>query len=417
MQAADYFDKNDDNYTKRPSDGTHVSNLNGDNECIESVPEKEYDDENPPPLFPNDWYNEHIHQPMVALVNNQNFQMCIIGLIIVNSALMGVATFKFVENDQGVTDAFAIVDEIILSAFTAELGLNLVVYHKTFFNDAWRCFDALTIAMSYLLGGAKIIRSFRIFRAFRLFGRIPALKKILFALFSTGDQMVSIFFVLSLFYYIFAVMFTQLFGDCDEYECFGDDINYFGSLHQTIMTLFILMNMEDWANLTRQTQKRHSWAWFPVIVFIMVSSFIMLNLIIAVLCEALSKIKEEKDVKEVKEDLVRSSSRLSQGIPLQGLEPEKLSAQSTQDDGVETQEQIRSRNDKMRKDSTDELKKKIESLRTKLRTVTGLKQQQSFIVNRPNIQTQFDDMKAESVPNWQTLSEFPVPGCCYTHKM
>ena len=84
MQAADYFDKNDDNYTKRPSDGTHVSNLNGDNECIESVPEKEYDDENPPPLFPNDWYNEHIHQPMVALVNNQNFQMCIIGLIIVS---------------------------------------------------------------------------------------------------------------------------------------------------------------------------------------------------------------------------------------------------------------------------------------------------------------------------------------------
>eukprot|EP00814_Leptocylindrus_danicus_P017503 CAMPEP_0116016126 /NCGR_PEP_ID=MMETSP0321-20121206/7275_1 /TAXON_ID=163516 /ORGANISM="Leptocylindrus danicus var. danicus, Strain B650" /LENGTH=171 /DNA_ID=CAMNT_0003486085 /DNA_START=337 /DNA_END=852 /DNA_ORIENTATION=- len=171
------------------------------------------------------------------------------------------------------------------------------------------------------------------------------------------------------------------------------------------MTLFILMNLEDWANLTRQTQSLHSWAWFPIIVFILVSSFIMLNLIIAVLCEALSQIKDEK------EQAAASNDRMSLADP-------KLELLVSPEDIVGRHKEEMSNKNEYRKGSTEKLKKRIEGLRTKLHSVTGVKQQHHTVtVSNPSSQNYFDDMKAEIVPNWQTVSEFPVPGCCYTHKM
>ena len=55
------------------------------------------------------------------------------------------------------------------------------------------------------------------------------------------------------------------------------------------------MTLDDWSNIIRQTQKDFIWAVWPILVFILVSSFVMLNLVIAVLCEALSALKDEEE--------------------------------------------------------------------------------------------------------------------------
>eukprot|EP00814_Leptocylindrus_danicus_P007227 CAMPEP_0116004580 /NCGR_PEP_ID=MMETSP0321-20121206/678_1 /TAXON_ID=163516 /ORGANISM="Leptocylindrus danicus var. danicus, Strain B650" /LENGTH=447 /DNA_ID=CAMNT_0003472891 /DNA_START=214 /DNA_END=1558 /DNA_ORIENTATION=+ len=237
---------------------------------------------------------EGFRQRLEDFISDRKVQLFIVGLIAVNSLLMGLTTFKDVsDNDQAMT-IIGEIDRIILIIFTVELCVNLIVHNTKFFAIVGLAFDFVTIVTSLAFPNTTIIRALRIFRAFRLFGRLDSLKKILYMLFSTSDLMFSIFFVLVLVYYIFAVLFTQLLQDCQEkYECYGDeDIDYFGSLDMSFLSLFQLMVLEDWANLTRMTQKKFVWSWLPILIFIVISSFIFLNLIIAVLCDSLNNLSK-----------------------------------------------------------------------------------------------------------------------------
>jgi len=128
---------------------------------------------------------------------------------------------------------------------------------------------------------------------------------------STGPQMMSIGIVLLVIFYVFAVMFTQLFGSCYDDGCYASEdwitdefgetisgdkgINYFGRMDYTLFTLFMLMTLDDWSNIIRQTQTEFVWAVWPILAFILISSFVMLNLVIAVLCEALSALQDEEE--------------------------------------------------------------------------------------------------------------------------
>jgi len=243
---------------------------------------------------------KHTRRIARTLVENERFQLTIIALIAINSILMGVATFDFVSQNDSITKSFERVDSLILIIFTAELALNLYAYGSSFFYDSWLLFDLVSIVLSWVFATFTIIRSFRIFRAFRLFAKIDSLKKIIQALTSTSEQMLAILFVLGILFYIFAVMFTQLFGDCYEEGCYAEDenslgINYFGRLDYTMFTLFMLMSMENWSDIIRMTDSRYPWSWIPLLTFMVVSAFVMLNLVIAVLCEALSALKDDDE--------------------------------------------------------------------------------------------------------------------------
>jgi len=56
------------------------------------------------------------------------------------------------------------------------------------------------------------------------------------------------------------------------------------------------MTMDDWANIIRDTNRTLdiSWAGWPIVTFMVISGVVMLNLVIAVLCEALNNLSEEK---------------------------------------------------------------------------------------------------------------------------
>jgi hypothetical protein len=106
--------------------------------------------------------------------------------------------------------------------------------------------------------------------------------------------MAAIGLMLGLIFYIFAVMFTQLFKDL--YKNGDTDYNYFGGLDFSLFTLFQMMTLDNWAQIARQVIHVHSWAWFPFISFVIISGFIIVNLIIAVICDAISALhKDDKN--------------------------------------------------------------------------------------------------------------------------
>jgi len=226
------------------------------------------------------------------IVNNQRVQLFVVVLIAVNAIMMGIGTFDFVTDDPVADARFELVDEAFLVLFTIELVMQIVYHGPRLFLDGWLVFDFVVIVMSWAFAQVQIIRAFRIFRALRLVTRIAVMRNLVTALFSVMPRMAAIALLLLLIMYIFAVMFTQLFK-----YMFRDgqtEFDYFSNLGGTFFTLFQIMTLDAWADVAREVMVTYPWAWMPFIVFVIISGFIVVNLIIAVICDAIATLHDDE---------------------------------------------------------------------------------------------------------------------------
>ncbi|KAL7547091.1 hypothetical protein ACHAWF_010407 [Thalassiosira exigua] len=223
------------------------------------------------------------------IVNHPKVQILIIVLIVINAIMMGLATFDFVTENPTVDNAFEKTDLAFLIIFTIELGMQFIFRGYTLFLDGWLVFDFLIVVLSWSFASLQIIRAFRIFRALRIITRIETMRNLVTALFDIMPRLGAITALLLLIFYIFAVLFTQLFGDL---QLSGD---YFSRLDYSLLTLFVMMTME-WADVARECMAEVSWAWAPFVAFIMITGFIVFNLIIAVVCDAVAVIENKEDL-------------------------------------------------------------------------------------------------------------------------
>lgn len=101
--------------------------------------------------------------------------------------------------------------------------------------------------------------------------------------------MLAIGLLLLLLSYIFGVMFTQLFKDF--YKKGYTEEDFYGRLDLTLFTLFQIMTLDDWADLCRDVMQvqGYEWSWILFITFIIATAFVVLNLIIAVICDAVAE--------------------------------------------------------------------------------------------------------------------------------
>ena len=114
-------------------------------------------------------------------------------------------------------------------------------------------------------------------------------------------RMAAIFLMLLLIFYIFAVMFTQLYSDVQYEEPdprVGEDIIYFKALDQSMLTLFQLMTMDEWATVVHELENSGArWAWLFIIIFVLISGFVVVNLIVAVICDAIGTLSDPDKAK------------------------------------------------------------------------------------------------------------------------
>ncbi len=224
------------------------------------------------------------------IVNHPKVRTLIISLIIINAIMMGVATFDFVDENPEVSRAFEITDLFFLVVFTVEIAMQLVYHGYKLFLDGWLFFDFVIVVLSWSLSQLQIIRAFRIFRALRLITRVKVMKNLITALFDIMPRLGAVTALLGLIFYIYAVLCTNLFGELD---LSGD---YFVRLDKTLMTLFEMMTM-SWASLARECMDQIWWAWLPFVTFIMTTGFMVFNLIIAIVCDAVSALERKEDLR------------------------------------------------------------------------------------------------------------------------
>lgn len=222
-----------------------------------------------------------------ALVESPRFEQVIVAIIIVNAITLGLETMPAVMRDYGaLITAF---DHAILAVFVVELALKLAVYRFDFFRSPWRIFDLTVVGIALIpsAGAFAVLRALRILRVLRLVSVVPSLRRVIGGLLNALPGMGSILLLLGLFFYVFSVMATKLFG-----ERFPE---WFGSIAASAYTLFQVMTLESWSmGIVRPVMEVFPWAWAFFIPFILCTTFTVLNLFIGVVVSAMQKEHEEE---------------------------------------------------------------------------------------------------------------------------
>ncbi len=105
------------------------------------------------------------------------------------------------------------------------------------------------------------------------------------ALLSAIPGLASIALVLLLVYYVFAVIATNLFAV--SYP------EWFGHLGRSLYTLFQIMTLESWSmGIARPVMENFPYAWAFFVPFILVATFTMLNLFVAIIVSAMQTYEE-----------------------------------------------------------------------------------------------------------------------------
>lgn len=218
---------------------------------------------------------------LVQLVESRGVQRLIVGLILLNAAVLGLETFPAIASRAGAV--LSLIDETLLAFFVIELAVKLYGYGPRFFRSGWNVFDFAVVGISLLpsSGGLSVLRALRVLRVLRLLSALPKMRFVVESLGRSLPGLGSIGFLLLLFFYVFAVMATKLFG--------ADFPHWFGSLWTSSFSLFQIMTLEGWADIAREVMAREPGAWLFFLAFILLATFTVLNLFIAVIVNAMQE--------------------------------------------------------------------------------------------------------------------------------
>lgn len=218
-----------------------------------------------------------------ALVESAAFNRAIIAVIIFNALLIGVDTYV----DSPVLGGLqwgcvgVYVVELVLK-FAARRGA------REFFADGWNIFDLIIVVAAFVpeVGAlSAVLRVLRVLRVFRLVRTIPELRLIVTVLARSIVSMKYIGLLALICFYIFAVA---------GYELFGRTMPEFGSLHESLFTLFRVLTGDDWSQLRYESQGTYGVLKTTLfyVAWIIVGTFILINLVVGAIINNYQEVQQ-----------------------------------------------------------------------------------------------------------------------------
>jgi voltage-gated sodium channel len=181
------------------------------------------------------------------------------------------------------------LDQTILAVFVLEIAVRIYVHRRAFWRDPWSLFDFAVVAIALVpaTGQLAVLRALRVLRMLRLLTMVPSMRRVAGALLASIPGLGSIGLVLLIIYYVFAVIATHLFAAAYP--------EWFGQLGHSLYTLFRIMTLESWSmGISRPVMESFPYAWAFFIPFILVATFTMLNLFIAIIVNAMQRYNEQE---------------------------------------------------------------------------------------------------------------------------
>lgn len=228
---------------------------------------------------------QSLRERIRAWLESGIFERFIIAVIVINAIGLGLETSPDVMASIG--PVVEQLDRIAIAIFVVEIALKLFVYRLGFFKNGWNVFDLVIVTAALVPAGEQfsVLRALRILRALRLVSVVPSMRKVIAGLFRAIPSIGTVIVMLLLLFYISAVMATKLFG--------GAFPDWFGNLGASLYSLFQIMTLESWSmGIVRPVMEVYPYAWVFFVPFILLTSFIVLNLFIGVIVNAMSEATE-----------------------------------------------------------------------------------------------------------------------------
>ena len=224
------------------------------------------------------------------LTHSLGFEYFIIGLILFNAVLVGVETLPAAMNNYSGWIDYG--QWAILAVFIVEAALKIFAVSPRadrYFRDGWNVFDFSIIVLSLVpaTGGfAVVARLARLMRLLRLVSAIPEMRLIVATLVRSIPSMLHIVALMSLMVYIYAIIGYQLFHEHDP--------EHWRNLGIALLSLFRVVTLEDWTDIMYKAMELHPLTWIYFVSFVVLGTFVVINLFIAVVINNLDEAKQER---------------------------------------------------------------------------------------------------------------------------
>ena len=236
---------------------------------------------------------------------SRTYEFGIIALIAVNALLLAAETVPAIAGTEATT--LEVLNAIISFIFVIEISLKIATFKRAFWRDPWNWFDLAVVTVSILPANEAFasLRALRALRLLRLVTVLPSLRRVVEGFLKAIPSLGSIMLLLMLLLFVFSVMGAKLFGDQHP--------ETFGNLGASAFSLFSVMTLEGWPDLAREVMRTHPLACTFFITFIVLSSWVILNLVIGVVVESLQSLAREQE-EELEIEILRNQKRMMEEI-------------------------------------------------------------------------------------------------------
>src|ERR671912_1635534 len=247
------------------------------------------------------------------VVSSNTFDWIITGVILLQAFALAIeATPALLSMGKDIVlfeaETFRLVQSLVVSVFIVEAALRLIAVYprpQTYFKEPWNCFDFAIIILSLMPTSGQfstIARLVRLLRITRLVTKSIELRAIVSTLIRSIPSIVNILILLSILFFIYAVIGYHLFRNVDP--------QHWSSFPTSATTLFQIITLEGWVDVMEPIVSNLGplyWLYFAS--FILIGTFIVINLFISVIVrkseEAYQQVQRESQIPLTQHEIVQ----------------------------------------------------------------------------------------------------------------
>ncbi|XP_060523337.1 voltage-dependent T-type calcium channel subunit alpha-1H-like isoform X2 [Cylas formicarius] len=264
-----------------------------------------------------------------VLVGHKVFQHGILLAILINTLSMGI---EHHQQSEWLTHCVEVTNVIFSAVFAVEMVLKVIAEGPFgYISNGFNVFDGVIVVLSAIElfknftrsdeelhtdSGLSVLRTFRLLRILKLVRFMPNLRRQLFVMLRTMDNVAVFFSLLILFIFIFSILGMNIFGckfckDASKYNseriCVSNsdddkDRKNFDSLLWSLVTVFQILTQEDWNMvLSNGMDKTSHWAALYFVALMTFGNYVLFNLLVAILVEGFSSERNERREREQRE--------------------------------------------------------------------------------------------------------------------
>jgi len=244
------------------------------------------------------------------IAQSGKFEALTLSVILANAIVLGIETYDGARAEYG--RLLEALNDAFLGYFAVEISIRVIAFGRRlpdFFRNGWNAFDFVVVAAAFVPGvreNATLLRVIRLLRVFRLVSVLPEMRVLVLGLVRSIAPLGSMALLTLLLLYVYSMLGWIFFADHDPER--------WATIGQSMLTLFTVLTLEGWPDVMKPALELSSWAWVFFVSFVMLSSFVLVNMVIAVVInsveDARAHIAEEERRREL-ERALREEEQLS----------------------------------------------------------------------------------------------------------